>query len=159
VTAHLTTVPDTTGKPEPAGVAVATTQLLLATGTELEVDAPLEKVVKRLEDAARSSSTASRIVHQVVLQHPIAQRGRHQKRLLTIASDEAGGHAVIVLAAPDATFARQRPTIPELVEAPLRRRVRLLFVCDATAPRLNLFSLRACESDPCSSSGRGPASR
>lgn len=56
MTPHLTTVPDTTGKPEPAGVSVATTKLFLTTGTELEVDAPLDRVVKDLEDAVRSSA-------------------------------------------------------------------------------------------------------
>jgi hypothetical protein len=40
---------------------------------------------------------------QVVLGHPVAQRRRHQKRLLTITFDEVGRHAGIVLATPDAT--------------------------------------------------------
>jgi hypothetical protein len=34
----------------------ATTKLQLVTGTEFEVDAPFDKVVKELEDAARSSA-------------------------------------------------------------------------------------------------------
>lgn len=35
---------------------MATTKLLLATGTEVEVGAPFDEVVKELEDAARSSA-------------------------------------------------------------------------------------------------------
>ena len=53
---HLTQVPDITGEPKQDGVSVATTRLLLVTGDELEIDAPLDKVVKELEDAARSSA-------------------------------------------------------------------------------------------------------
>ena len=33
-----------------------TTHILMATGDELEVDAPLDRVLKELEDAARSSA-------------------------------------------------------------------------------------------------------
>jgi hypothetical protein len=77
VTAHLTTVPDTTGKPEPAGVAVATTKLLLATGTELELDAPLDKVVKKLEDAVRSSAGALARLTEAGTGEPIALNPAH----------------------------------------------------------------------------------
>lgn len=77
VTAHLTTVRDTTGKPEPAGVAVPTTKLLLATGTELEVDAPLDKVVKEVEDAARSSAGTLARLTQAGTGEPIALNPAH----------------------------------------------------------------------------------
>jgi hypothetical protein len=40
---------------------------------------------------------------QVLPGHPVAKRRGHQKRLLTTTFDEVGGHAGIVLAAPDAT--------------------------------------------------------
>lgn len=77
MTAHPTTVPDTTGKPEPAGVAVATTKLLLTTGTELEVDAPLDKVVKQLEDAVRSSAGTLARLTQAGSGEPIALNPAH----------------------------------------------------------------------------------
>jgi hypothetical protein len=77
VTPHLTTVPDTTGKPEPAGVAVATTKLLLVTGTELEVDAPIDKVVKHLEDAVRSSAGTLARLTQAGTGEPIAVNPAH----------------------------------------------------------------------------------
>ena len=41
--------------------------------------------------------------HQMVLGHPVAQRRRHQKALLTVAFNEVRGHAGIVLPAPDGT--------------------------------------------------------
>jgi hypothetical protein len=66
-----------TGKPEPAGVAVATTKLLLATGTELEVDAPLAKVVKELEDAVRSSAGTLARLTQAGTGEPIALNPAH----------------------------------------------------------------------------------
>jgi hypothetical protein len=52
----LTAPPENTGQPKPDPVSVVTTKLLLATGAELEVEAPLDKVVKELEDASRSSA-------------------------------------------------------------------------------------------------------
>jgi hypothetical protein len=77
VTAHLTTVPNSTGKPERAGMAVATTKLLLATGTELEVDAPLDNVVKELEDAVRSSAGTLARLTQAGTGEPIALNPAH----------------------------------------------------------------------------------
>jgi hypothetical protein len=77
VTAHLSTVPDSTGKPEPAGVAVATTKLLVATGIELEVDAPLDHVVKQLEDAERSSAGTLARLTQAGTGEPIALNPAH----------------------------------------------------------------------------------
>jgi hypothetical protein len=53
---HLTTVPEIAGKAKPDQAAVATTMILLVTGIEVEVDASLDKVVKVLEDASRSTA-------------------------------------------------------------------------------------------------------
>lgn len=53
---HLTTVPEIAGKSKPDQVSVATTMILLVTGIEVEVDASLDKVVKVLEDASRSTA-------------------------------------------------------------------------------------------------------
>ena len=53
---HLTTVHEIAGKSKPDQVSVATTMILLVTGIEVEVDASLDKVVKVLEDASRSTA-------------------------------------------------------------------------------------------------------
>jgi hypothetical protein len=74
---HLTKVPDITGEPKPDAVSVATTRLLLITGDELEVDAPLDKVVKELEDAARSSAGTLARFAQAGTAEPVAVNASH----------------------------------------------------------------------------------
>lgn len=39
--------------------------------------------------------------HEVVLRQPLTQRRRHQKRLLTITTDEVLGHRGILFTGPD----------------------------------------------------------
>lgn len=55
----------------------STTKLLLATGTEIEVDAPFDKVVKELEDAARSSAGTLARLTQAGTGEPIAINAAH----------------------------------------------------------------------------------
>jgi hypothetical protein len=75
--AHLTTVPDITTEPKPDRVSVATTKILLATGAEVEVEASLDKVVKELEDAARSSAGTLARLTQAGTGEPIALNAAH----------------------------------------------------------------------------------
>lgn len=56
---------------------MASTKLLLATGTELEVDAPFDNVVKELEDAARSSAGTLARLTQAETGEPIAVNAAH----------------------------------------------------------------------------------
>jgi hypothetical protein len=42
--------------------------------------------------------------HHVILGHPVQQRWRHQKRLLTVTFDEVRSHAGIVQGTPDGTL-------------------------------------------------------
>jgi len=74
---HLTSVRDATGDPEPSRVSVATTKLLLVTGDELEVDAPVDSVVKELEDAARSSAGTLARLTEAGTGEPIALNTAH----------------------------------------------------------------------------------
>ena len=74
---HLTKVPDIAGEPRRDGVAVTTTKLLLITGDELEVDAPLDKVVKELEDASRSSAGTLARFTQARTEEPVALNAAH----------------------------------------------------------------------------------
>jgi hypothetical protein len=74
---HLTTVPEIAGEPKVDRVSVATTMVLLVTGTEIEVDAPLDKVVKVLEDAARSSAGTLARLAQTGTGDPIALNAAH----------------------------------------------------------------------------------
>jgi hypothetical protein len=46
---------------------------------------------------------------EVVLGQPLAQRGRHQKGLLTIAFDEVVGHGEIVFATADGAGVPRQP--------------------------------------------------
>jgi hypothetical protein len=54
-----------------------TTKLLLATGEQLEVDAPLDDVVKELENAERSSAGTLARLTQADDGEPIAVNARH----------------------------------------------------------------------------------
>jgi hypothetical protein len=54
-----------------------TTKLLLATGEQLEVDAPLDEVVKELENAERSSAGTLARLTQADDGEPIAVNARH----------------------------------------------------------------------------------
>jgi hypothetical protein len=54
-----------------------TTKLLLATGEQLEVDAPLDEVVKELENAERSSAGTLARLTQAGNGEPIAVNARH----------------------------------------------------------------------------------
>lgn len=74
---HLTTVPEIAGAPKVDRVSVATTMILLVTGTEIEVDAPLDKVVKELEDAERSSAGTLARLTQAGTGDPIALNAAH----------------------------------------------------------------------------------
>jgi hypothetical protein len=56
---------------------VATTKLVLITGDELEVDLSLDKVVKQLEDAARSSAGTLAQLTQAGTGEPIAVNAAH----------------------------------------------------------------------------------
>jgi ABC-type tungstate transport system permease subunit len=56
---------------------VATTKLQLATGTEIEVEGPLDKVMKELEDAARSSAGTLARLTQAGTGDPIAIGAAH----------------------------------------------------------------------------------
>jgi hypothetical protein len=74
---HLTKVPDIAPEPKRDGVSVTTTKLLLVTGDALEVDAPLDKVVKELEDAARSSAGTLARFTQAGSEEPVALNAAH----------------------------------------------------------------------------------
>jgi len=74
---HLTTVPEIAGAPKVDRVSVATTMILLVTGTEIEIDAPLDKVVKELEDAERSSAGTLARLTQAGTGDPIALNAAH----------------------------------------------------------------------------------
>ena len=74
---HLTTVPEIAGRTKPDHVSVATTMVLLVTGTEIEIDAPLDKVVKELEDAERSSAGTLARLTQAGTGEPIALNAAH----------------------------------------------------------------------------------
>jgi hypothetical protein len=74
---HLSVAPENTGKPTPDPVSVPTTKLLLDTGAELEVEAPLDKVVKELEDAVRSSAGTLARLTQAGTGEPIALNAAH----------------------------------------------------------------------------------
>ena len=74
---HLTKVPDIAPGPNPDGVSVATTKLLLVTGDELEIDGPLDKVLKELEDAARSSAGTLARFTQAGTGDPVALNAAH----------------------------------------------------------------------------------
>jgi hypothetical protein len=74
---HLTTVPEIAGDPKVDRVSVATTMILLVTGTEIEIDAPLDKVVKELEDAERSSAGTLARLTQAGTGEPIALNAAH----------------------------------------------------------------------------------
>jgi hypothetical protein len=74
---HLTTVPEIAGSPKVDRVSVATTMILLATGTEIEIDAPLDKVLKALEDAERSSAGTLARLTQAGTGDPIALNAAH----------------------------------------------------------------------------------
>jgi hypothetical protein len=73
----LTTVPNITAEPKLDRVSASTTKLILATGDELEVDAPFDKVVKELEDAARSSAGTLARLTQAGTGEPIALNAAH----------------------------------------------------------------------------------
>ena len=74
---HLTTRPDSSAEPKHDPVSVATTRLLLVTGDELEIDAALDKVVKDLEDAARSSAGTLARFAQAGTAEPVAVNASH----------------------------------------------------------------------------------
>jgi hypothetical protein len=54
-----------------------TTRLLLVTGDEVEIDAPMDKVVKELEDASRSSAGTLARLTQAKTGEPIALNAAH----------------------------------------------------------------------------------
>ena len=56
---------------------MATTKILLATGDQLEVDAPLDEVVKALENAARSSAGTLARLTLVDSEEPVAVHTAH----------------------------------------------------------------------------------
>ena len=56
---------------------MATTNLLLITGEELEIELPLDRVVKELEDAARSSAGTLAQLTQAGNGDPIAVNAAH----------------------------------------------------------------------------------
>lgn len=53
------------------------TKIVLVNGAELEVDAPLDKVVKELEDAARSSAGTLARLTEAGTGEPIALNAAH----------------------------------------------------------------------------------
>ena len=53
------------------------TRVLLVTGDEVEIDAPIDKVVKELEDAARSSAGTLARLTQAGSGEPIALNAAH----------------------------------------------------------------------------------
>jgi hypothetical protein len=56
---------------------MGTTRILLATGEQFEVDAPLDEVVKELENAARSSAgTLARLI-EAGTGEPVALNAAH----------------------------------------------------------------------------------
>jgi hypothetical protein len=56
---------------------MATTRILLATGDQLEVDAPLDEVVKALENATRSSAGTLARLTLVESEQPVALNTAH----------------------------------------------------------------------------------
>jgi hypothetical protein len=56
---------------------MGTTKILLATGDQLEVDAPLDEVVKALENAARSSAGTLARLTLVDSAEPVALNTAH----------------------------------------------------------------------------------
>jgi hypothetical protein len=74
---HLSTVPEISADAKSDRASVATTTLLLATGAEVEVEAPLDKVVKQLEDAARSSAGTLARLTEAGTGEPIALNAAH----------------------------------------------------------------------------------
>ncbi len=74
---HLTIAPEAAGKPALDSASAATTKLLLATGAELEVEAPFDKVVKELENAVRSSAGTLARLTQAGTGEPIALNAAH----------------------------------------------------------------------------------
>jgi hypothetical protein len=56
---------------------VSGTKLLLVTGDEVEIDAPLDTVVKELEDAARSSAGTLARFTQAGTEEPVALNAAH----------------------------------------------------------------------------------
>jgi hypothetical protein len=56
---------------------MGTTKILLATGDQLEVDAPLDEVVKELENAARSSAGTLARLTLVESKEPVAVNAAH----------------------------------------------------------------------------------
>ena len=74
---HLTVAAETTGKPKPDSVSVATTKLFLASGAELEVEAPFDKVVKELENAVRSSAGTLARLTEAGTGEPVALNAAH----------------------------------------------------------------------------------
>jgi hypothetical protein len=56
---------------------MGTTKILLATGDQLEVDAPLDEVVKALENAARSSAGTLARLTLVDSDEPVALNTAH----------------------------------------------------------------------------------
>jgi hypothetical protein len=56
---------------------MATTRILLATGDQLEVDAPLDEVVKALENATRSSAGTLARLTLVESEQPMALNTAH----------------------------------------------------------------------------------
>jgi hypothetical protein len=56
---------------------MGTTKILLATGDQLEVDAPLDEVVKELENAARSSAGTLARLTLIESQEPVAVNAAH----------------------------------------------------------------------------------
>lgn len=56
---------------------MATTKLLLATGDQLEIGAPLDEVVKSLENAARSSAGTLARLTEAQSGDPVAVNAAH----------------------------------------------------------------------------------
>jgi hypothetical protein len=83
---HLTTVPEIAGSPKLDRLSAATTVILLVTGTEIEIDAPLDKVLKELEDAERSSAGTLARLTQAGSGEPIALNAAH------VVAVRAGNH-------------------------------------------------------------------
>ena len=73
----MNTVHHISGEPMQDGVTAATSKLLLVTGDEVEIDAPIDKVVKELEDASRSSAGTLARLTQAKTGEPIALNASH----------------------------------------------------------------------------------
>jgi hypothetical protein len=56
---------------------MGTTRILLATGEQLEIDAPLDEVVKELENAARSSAGTLARLTEAGTGEPVALNAAH----------------------------------------------------------------------------------